>query len=107
MLPAVASLEGRVTLKIRENFRRARETIHCRRLRLSLSYFGTIEAAEVVGGFDHVDSGTRCVTYVDACIQNVNWTDVAVCPSSGVAATDGSLNRREVSRNGTSFTRPH
>jgi hypothetical protein len=69
MLPAVASLEGRVTLEIRENFRRARETIHCRRLRLSLSYFGSIEAAEVVGGFDHVDSGTRCVTYVDACYR--------------------------------------
>jgi hypothetical protein len=65
------------------------------------------KAAEVVGGFDHVDSGTRCVTYVDACIQNLNWTDVPVCPSSGVAATDGSLNRREVSGNGTSFTRPH
>jgi hypothetical protein len=65
------------------------------------------KAAEVVGSFDHVDSGTRCVTYVDACIQNVNWTDVPVCPSSGVAATDGSLNRREVSGNGTSFTRPH
>jgi hypothetical protein len=65
------------------------------------------KAAEVVGGFDHIDSGTRCVTYVDACIQNVNWTDVPVCPSSGVAATDGSLNRREVSGNGTSFTRPH
>lgn len=84
MLPAVASLEGR------------------------LSCFGSIEAAEeVVGGFDHVDGGTRWVTYVDACIQNVNWTDVPVCPSSGVAASDGSLNRREVSGNGTSFTRPH
>ena len=146
MLPAVASLEGRVTnsppwravwsssafhawaadcaailtavspakgsarhgtLEIGENFGRARETIHCRRLRLSLSTLAPSKAAEVVGGFDHVDSGTRCVTYVDACIQNVNWTDVPVCPSSGVAATDGSLNRREVSGNGTSFTRPH
>ena len=110
ILTAVSPAKGSArhgTLEIRENFGRARETIHCRRLRLSLSTLAASKTAEVVGGFDHVDSGTRCVTYVDACIQNVNWTDVPVCPSSGVAATDGSLNRREVSGNGTSFTRPH